>query len=129
MPQVKVFGLRGNLEAVQDGLADAIHSSIRDALGVTSDKRFQRYFSFDPESFLHGPGRSDQYTVIEIFIFEGRTEATRKRLIHLLVERIRDTVGIPTDDIEIMIFELPRCNWGVRGMTGDELHLDYPIDR
>nr|WP_240518918.1 tautomerase family protein [Leptolyngbya sp. BC1307] len=36
-------------------------------------------------------------------------------------------MGIAVEDIEIAMFELPRHNWGIRGVPGDELVLDYTV--
>ncbi|MBT5828605.1 MAG: tautomerase family protein, partial [Candidatus Latescibacteria bacterium] len=57
-----------------------------------------------------------------------RSVDARKRLIHLLFERIELELGISPIDVEIIIFESPACNFGFRGMTGDEAQLDYKID-
>jgi len=31
-------------------------------------------------------------------------------------------------DIEIIMFELPKHNWGIRGIPGDELALNYVVE-
>ena len=31
-------------------------------------------------------------------------------------------------DIEICIYESAACSWGFRGMHGDEINLDYPVN-
>jgi phenylpyruvate tautomerase PptA (4-oxalocrotonate tautomerase family) len=58
---------------------------------------------------------------------EGRSEEARKKLIHLLFEKIERNLGISPVDVEVMIFESPPCNFGFRGMTGDEATLNYKI--
>ena len=30
--------------------------------------------------------------------------------------------------IEIVMFELPKHNWGIRGLPGDELNLNYVVE-
>ncbi len=52
----------------------------------------------------------------------------KKRLIGLLFERISAKLGIAPQDIEITIFETPKHNWGVRGLPGDELELNYKVE-
>ena len=32
------------------------------------------------------------------------------------------------NDIEITIFETPKANWGIRGLPGNELRLNYTVD-
>ena len=73
-------------------------------------------------------GRSDAYIIIEITMIEGRSVEAKKTLIRLLFERINAEIGIDVMDIEICIYESPSCNWGFRGMHGDEIKLNYNIN-
>ena len=82
----------------------------------------------DKENMLYPQGRTDAYTIIEITMIEGRTVEARKKLIRLLFDRIRAKVGIDYQDLEICIQESAAYNWGFRGMHGDEVKLNYPIN-
>ncbi|MGD1851361.1 MAG: tautomerase family protein, partial [Cyanophyceae cyanobacterium] len=53
---------------------------------------------------------------------------TKKQLIKLIFEYIEREVEIKPQDVEITIFETPKCNWGIRGKPGDELLLDYKVN-
>ena len=64
---------------------------------------------------------------MKISIFEGRSVEAKKNLIKLLFERIEKELNIISNDIEITIFETPKCNWGIRGLPGDELVLNYNV--
>lgn len=99
-----------------------------EALHFPPDKRVHRFFPMDKENMLYPEGRSDAYTIIEISMIEGRTVETKKKLIRLLFDKIMDRVGIEYQDIEICIDESPACNWGFRGMHGDEVQLSYKIN-
>jgi hypothetical protein len=48
-------------------------------------------------------------------------------LIRLLFERSQ-SVGIGSQDLEIMIIETAKHNWGFRGLPGDEHILNYKIE-
>jgi 4-oxalocrotonate tautomerase family enzyme len=61
-------------------------------------------------------------------MIEGRTKETKKRLIALLFEQLRKELGIQAVDIEILIQEAPACHFGFRGMSGDEVLLDYKVE-
>ncbi|WP_236901031.1 tautomerase family protein [Clostridium butyricum] len=65
---------------------------------------------------------------MEISIFEGRSVEAKKKLIGLLFERIQNELGIVPNDVEITIFETPNYNWGIRGVPGDELGLNYKVN-
>lgn len=61
-------------------------------------------------------------------MMEGRSIDAKKKLIHLLFERLEKGVGISPSDVEITIYESPSCNWGFRGVTGDEAKLNYKVN-
>ena len=128
MAQVKVFGLRSKLQGIRQELSETIHSCVVDALGFPPEKRFHRFFPMNREDFIHPSDRSDRYTIIEISMFEGRSQESKGTLIRMLYERIGRDIGIPAHDIEITIFESPMQNWGIRGMVGDELNLSYRVN-
>lgn len=109
-------------------LSDVIHSCVMDAFMMPLDKRFHRFFPMDTEDFYYAPGRTPRYTIIEISMFEGRSVETKKKLIKLLFKRIEDTFQISPQDIEITITETPKSNWGIRGLPGDELELNYKVN-
>ena len=128
LAQVKVFGLKDQLQDIRDELSDTIHSCVVDALGFPPEKRFHRFFPLDREDFLYPTDRSGQYTIIEISMFEGRSKEAKGALIRMLYQRIGRDVGISAQDLEITLFESPMQNWGIRGVVGDELNLNYRVD-
>jgi len=125
--QVKIFALRSLLDKYRVSLSSAIHQSIVEALGLPVDKKFHRFITLEPEEFMFPSDRSDNYTIIELSMFEGRSIETKKRLIRSLYANIGKACGIMPQDIEITIFETPKENWGIRGLPGDELALNYKI--
>lgn len=127
MSQVKIYGIADKLNPIKQKLSEVIHSCVMDALGMPADKRAHRFFPLEKENMFMPGGRTDAYTIIEISMISGRTVETRKKLIRLLFDRIKDQVGIEHMDLEICIYESPACNWGFRGMHGDEVKLNYEI--
>lgn len=128
MAQVKVYGLKSELVLIRDELSATIHSCVVDALEYPQEKRFHRFFPMEAEDFLYPTDRSSKYTIIEISMFEGRSSAAKSALAQLLYERIGRSLGISHQDIEITILESPMQNWGIRGLTGDQLNLGYSVD-
>lgn len=128
MAQVKIFGLKENLNPIKERFSDVIHACIVEAFKLPLDKKFHRFFLMEKEDFYYASGRTVAYTVIEISIFEGRTVESKKNLIRLLFENIHNIFNISPQDIEITIFETPKSNWGIRGLTGDELQLNYNVN-
>ena len=128
MAQVKIYGVKDRLNPIKEVLSNVIHSCIVEALEFPSDKKFHRFFPMDQENFYYASERTDAYTVIEVSMFEGRTIETKKQLIRLLFERLNRELNISPKDLEITIFETPKHNWGIRGLPGDELALNYNVN-
>lgn len=128
MSQVKVYGIRDRLGPIKKDLSDVIHECVVEALDFPTNKRFHRFFPLEESDFYYPPGRTTAYTIIEISMFDGRSVGAKKRLIGLLFERISAKFGISLQDIEITIFETPKHNWGIRGLPGDELELNYKVE-
>ncbi len=42
-------------------------------------------------------------------------------------EELKEELNLDPVDLEITISEQPPCNWGFRGMTGDEAKLNYKV--
>lgn len=128
MGQVKVFGLKEVLNSRKKLVSSVIHSCMVDALAFPEEKKFQRFFLMDEEDFFFSNDRSEDYMIIEISMFEGRSVATKKKLIRLLYERLTSKCKVRKEDIELTIFETPKHHWGIRGLPGDELSLNYNVD-
>ena len=128
MPQIKIYGLQKNIEPKRFALSHAIHAALMESIGTPNNKRFQRFIILDAENFIYPSDRTTDYTIIEISMFEGRSVEAKKNLIRTLYQKIAETTEIKPQDLEITIFETPRCNWGIRGVPGDELKLNYQVD-
>lgn len=128
MAQVKIYGLHQTINRARTELSDSIHKSIMAAFHYPEEKRFHRFMAFEKDDYVFPADRSDDYIILEISIFEGRTVEAKKHLIQLLFQNIPSQTGIAKHDIEITIFETPRSHWGIRGMAGDELELNYNVE-
>ena len=128
MAQVKVYALASALLGQRERVSSLIHSCLVDALTLPEDKRFHRFFPLADEDFIFPAGRSERYTILEIHMFEGRSEEAKKRLIRLLFERFTAELGYNANDLEITLVATPRKNWGIRGLPGDELGLAYKVE-
>ena len=128
MSQIKIYGIKQYLNPIKAQLSDIVHSCVVEALQFPEDKRAHRFFPLEKEDFYYPAGRTDAYTIIELYMITGRTKETKKRLVRLLFDRISAKLGLTVTDIEISIFESEAHNWGFRGMHGDEVQLNYKID-
>lgn len=125
---IVIYGINTQLNPIKAALSDVIHQCMQQVLGMPADKRAHRFIPMDKSDFYYPGGRSDAYTVIEINMMQGRQPGTIKTLIKNLFIEIENQLGINPVDIEITVKEQPAYCWGFRGMTGDEVVLNYKID-
>ena len=126
---IVIFGIKEYLNPIKAKLSDVIHQSMQDVLGMPEDKRIHRFIPMEKSDFYYPGGRSDNYTVIEINMMEGRKVETKKALIKSLFQNIEKHLSILPIDIEITIKEQPKHCWGFRGITGDEVaDLKYKVN-
>lgn len=128
MSQIKVYALNETIELHRDNLSQAIHQALVKALKYPQEKKFQCFIPLQPNNFIYPADRSASYVIIEISMFEGRTQEAKKALIKTLFEQVSQLCGIHPNDIEITLFETPKQNWGIRGENADELQLNYKVN-
>jgi phenylpyruvate tautomerase PptA (4-oxalocrotonate tautomerase family) len=128
MAQIKIYGRRTAIEPIKQKLSETIHSCVVEALELPPDKRFHRFILLEDKDFIYPSDRSELYIILEISMFEGRSPKVKKKLIKLLFDRIYGDSGIVPNDLEIIIYEIPKANWGIRGKPADELKLNYKVE-
>ena len=99
-----------------------------EVLGLPAEQKFHRFILLEAEDFVRPPDRTENDTILEVQMMSGRTEETKKRLIHALLERVEVEAGIDRSDLEICLLESPPENWGFWGFAGDEVKLSYKVN-
>jgi phenylpyruvate tautomerase PptA (4-oxalocrotonate tautomerase family) len=128
MGQIKIYGLKEQLHPLREKVSELIHESVVEAFQYPKEKKAHRFIYIEKDSFFYFDGRTEQHTIIEISIFEGRSINAKKQLHKLLFDRFESELGIKSMDLEITIFETPMHNWGIQGKSADELVLNYKIN-
>lgn len=128
MTQVKIYARDSWLPAARSDVSAAIQAAVVEALDYPVDKWVHRFFPMSADDFVWGFERSERYTLLEISLFSGRTVAAKKALIRALFANLHAAVGLDPHDLEITLFESPKENWGIRGLPGDALTLDYTVE-
>ncbi len=126
MVQVKVYGNRSVWHERRQELSDAIHAALVKAWQLPEEKRFHRFLMLD-DGDLVAP-RSASYLVVEVVAFAGRSREAKRALIQAMYDDVAPAVGLDPDDLELVILESPRENWGIRGLAGDELAVGYRVE-
>lgn len=126
MVQVKVYGNRSVWHERRQVLSDAIHAALVKAWQLPEEKRFHRFLMLD-DGDLVAP-RSASYLVVEVVAFAGRSREAKRALIQAMYDDVAPAVGLDPDDLELVVLESPRENWGIRGLAGDELAVGYRVE-
>ncbi|WOH67588.1 tautomerase family protein [Bradyrhizobium sp. BWA-3-5] len=73
-------------------------------------------------------GRSERFTRIEVILFSGRSMDAKRSIYRSLVANLSE-LGVPTNEIKILLIEVPPENWGLRGgLPASEIDLGFKVD-
>jgi hypothetical protein len=128
LAQVKIFGIKQNLMENRIVISEIIHLALVSVLGLPPEKKFHRFLPMEKEDFIYPNDRSSKYTIIEISMFEGRSQEKIKEMLKSIMKGMEEKLGYHPNDIELAVFQSPKYCWGIRGKTGDELTLGYKVN-
>jgi 4-oxalocrotonate tautomerase len=60
--------------------------------------------------------------IIIAHILEGRSKDQIRALIRALTDAASGALGVPTEAVRIVIDEMEKTNFGIGGLTAEELH-------
>jgi len=107
---------------------NAVQSALREALQLPEWDRTLRLIEHQPSHFACPPGKGPRYTLVEVTMFAGRSMDAKHSLYKGIVQRL-GALGVPADDINITLIEVPQENWGIRGgQPASEISLGFKID-
>jgi len=115
MPLVRIEIIKGKSAEYKKQLLDSVHSGLEAALGIPDWDRYQRLHELDSENFERGDSDSDNFTMIEITMFPGRTKAQKAAVFEHIVRELERSPGIRPQDVFIVLHEPPDENWGLCG--------------
>jgi phenylpyruvate tautomerase PptA (4-oxalocrotonate tautomerase family) len=120
MPLAKIEVRRSRSAPEVTALMEAVYLALREALDVPEDDRQIRYIEHRPEHFWVAPGKTENYTLVDILMFPGRSLETKRALYQALMQRL-GALGIAPTDLMIVLTEPPMESWGVRGVPASAL--------
>jgi phenylpyruvate tautomerase PptA (4-oxalocrotonate tautomerase family) len=129
MPFVRISLRRGRSPDYKRALFDGIHAALVEAFLIPDSDRNQQILELDAESFEISPTKSNQFVIIEITAFQGRSLAAKKNLYSAIVRNLGTSPGIAGDDILIILHEPPKENWGIHGgKPASKVDIGFRID-
>lgn len=130
MPSVLIEIRRAIPAEEESRLMEAVHSALREAFKILPGDRNVRLIAHEPHRFACPPDRArpELYTHISIDAFVGRSVDAKRALYRGIVENLQG-LGIPGDHVKILLRELPRENWGIRGgRAACDVELGFKVD-
>jgi phenylpyruvate tautomerase PptA (4-oxalocrotonate tautomerase family) len=130
MPHVLIETRREYSEAEEVALIDAVHGALQRAFRIPPEDRHVRLLAHRPHRFAVPPGKAqpDRYTLVSIDAFAGRSLDAKRDLYRQIVESL-EPLGIPRDHISIVVRDLPRASWGIRGgAAASDVDLGFDVN-
>ncbi len=128
MPLVKIEVRKSRRADEIEDMIEAVYQAQREALKVPEGDRQIRYFEHKPEHFAVPPGKTENYTLVEITLFPGRSLEAKRNLYKSIVRRLGD-LGIDPNDIFIVLTEPPLDNWGIKGgLPASEVDIGFKLN-
>ena len=115
MPLVRIDVVKGKSKEVKKTLLDSVHEALIETFGIDDWDRFQRIVEIDREDFEFPDGKTENFMIIELTVFPGRTCEQKKDAIEKITKKISDRLSISPSDIFIIFNEPPLENWGMGG--------------
>lgn len=129
MPLVKVEIFKGKTSEYKKAILDGVHSALVQAFKIPDYDRMQRLYELDRENFEIAPTKTEQFTLIEITAFKGRSLEAKKLLYKEIADNLKMNPGIDGNDITIVLNEHPLENWGVKGgKPASEIDFGFKIE-
>ncbi|RUZ75998.1 tautomerase family protein [Mesorhizobium sp. M7A.F.Ca.US.006.01.1.1] len=102
-------------------IIETVQNALMSGLGIPDWDRDIVLNFYDEDHRIVPAGRSEKYTRIEITLYTGRTLDIKRKLYTSIVEHL-SAIGLPKEDVKIILIEMAPENWGIRGgMPGSEV--------
>ena len=130
MPSVLIEVRRPLSRQAELDIMEAVHRALREAFKIPADDRDVRLLVHEPHRFACPPDRErpELFTNISLDVFAGRSLEAKRALYRNIVENL-EVLGIPRDHVKILLREVSRENWGIRGgRAASDVELGFEIE-
>lgn len=112
MPLVKIHMRDGKDKEHKKAVLDGVHKALVSAFKISANDRTILLSEYDADHF---DGRDANFTIVEIIAFSGRTKDMKRELYKKIVDNVSKATNLQPTDIFIVINDIPKDNWGIRG--------------
>lgn len=128
MPSTLISIRRPRLPTERSAIIEAVQAAMVAAIKISELDRTLRLQTFEASDFNLGAGASENYTLVEISLFSGRSHEAKRTLYKEIVTRL-GKLGIAPADVKVILHEVPCENWGLRGgQSGADIALGFKVN-
>ncbi len=130
MPSITIEVRREYAEPQEIAIMEAVHAAVVAAFRIPEHDRSVRLVVHKPHRFDVPPQlmQPEYATVISIDAFAGRSLDAKRNLYRTIVDNL-EAFGIPRDHVKVLVRDVPRENWGIRGgQAGCDLDIGFTIE-
>ena len=114
----------------ETALIDAVHAALVAAFRIPEADKTVRLLVHSPQRMTCSPKlkQPERFTLVSIDAFAGRSLDAKRALYQAIVSGL-EPLGIPRDHVKVLLRELPRQNWGIRGgRAACDLELGFQVE-
>jgi phenylpyruvate tautomerase PptA (4-oxalocrotonate tautomerase family) len=127
MPLVRIEIYKDKGKAYKQAILEGVHKALVSAFRIPENDRNQRIYELDEENFERNTNKTDQFTIIEITAFKGRSMKARRKLYREIFNNLKRDPGISESDILVYINEPQLENWGIKGLPASDIDLGFEV--
>ncbi len=130
MPSILIEVRKKYRQEEEIALMEAVHAALLEAFRILPHDKNIRLVVHEPHRFACPPDREkpEFYTHISIDAFTGRSLDAKRNLYMAIVKNL-EPFGIPKNHVKILLREIPKENWGIRGgQAGCDVELGFKVD-
>jgi len=131
MPSVLIEIRKEYSQQQEIELMEAVHAALREAFKTPEWDKNVRLIVHEPHRLMCPPDREqpDLYTHISIDCFAGRSLDAKRNLYKTIVSNLEQRFGIPKNHVKILLREITKENWGIRGgQAACDIDIGFKID-
>ncbi len=129
MPIVRITIRAGKSPEYKKAVLAGVHNGLVQAFKIPEHDRIQMLHELGPYHFEIPSSKTEQFTIIEVTAFKGRSMEAKKRFYQTIAANLGEAPGIAGDDILIILHEPPLENWGIRGgKPASDVNLGFAVN-